>query len=116
MSQSNGRAATLNPEVIDQQPPWDLDTEHGNDITTGESTAPPENGNPPKGILPHHWRELRSGGLSAETVLEAGIHSETNHNRIALAINRNRWPRKYGPALMSPYLDVNDDLDREENQ
>ena len=68
MSQNSVRPATHNAEVIDQQLPWDQDTERGNDIATGESTAP-ENGNPPKGILPHDWRELRSSGLSAETVM-----------------------------------------------
>ncbi len=56
-------------------------------------------------LLPHHLAELRQSGLSDETIRAAGIKSETDHAKIALLLNRKKWPRTYGPALLFPYLD-----------
>jgi len=57
-------------------------------------------------LLPHHLAELHQSGLSDETIHAAGIKSETNHVKIALLLNRKKWPRTYGPALLYPYFDM----------
>lgn len=71
-------------------------------------TPPAELGlSPIPGLLPHHYRELHVGsGLSDETIRAAGIYSETDHIKLALIVNRKKWDRKMGPAMVFPYCDA----------
>jgi len=58
-------------------------------------------------LLPHHWRELHQGsGLTLETITAAGIYSESNHPKLAALLNRKRWKRDLGSALVFPYHDT----------
>jgi putative DNA primase/helicase len=56
-------------------------------------------------LLDHHRADLAASGLTDETIAAAGIYSETDHHKLAGILNRKNWPRKYGPAVVYPYLD-----------
>lgn len=57
-------------------------------------------------LLPHHLADLRASGLTDETIRKAGIYSEENQTRLAVMLNRKRWPRTYGAALVFPFFDA----------
>ena len=66
--------------------------------------APSQEASPP-GILPHHLADLRRSGLSDATIVAAGIHSETDHRKLAGILNRKTWPRTWGCGLVFPFYD-----------
>jgi putative DNA primase/helicase len=54
-----------------------------------------------------HRRELTEGsGLTAETIAEAGIYTETDIGQLAAILNWKSWPRKYGAGMVIPYVDA----------
>ena len=57
------------------------------------------------GILPHHLRELRASGLTDETIIAAGIRSETSRDVIS-AILHCRASKRAAPAIVFPYYDA----------
>ena len=58
------------------------------------------------GLHPNHFRELTQGsGLSVETIRGNGIFSEHDYDRLASTLNRKRYARKLGAALVFPYFD-----------
>ncbi len=63
-------------------------------------------GSPTAILFPNHWLDLKASGLTLETIRKAGIYSEAKHERLALALNRKKWPRKWGPGLVFPYFDM----------
>lgn len=56
-------------------------------------------------LLPHHFQDLKSSGLSPETIEAAGLFSETSFDKLAGLLNRKRYSRKNGPAIVFPYHD-----------
>ena len=57
------------------------------------------------GVLPHHLEDLRRSGLTDETIAGAAIYSETDRVKLAAILNRKRWDRKLGAALVFPFFD-----------
>lgn len=56
-------------------------------------------------LLPHHEEDLRSSGLTDETIEAAGIYSEEDRNKLAVMLNRKSYPQKHGAALVFPFRD-----------
>lgn len=56
-------------------------------------------------LLPHHLADLQRSGLSDATIQRAGIHSEDNYVKLASLLDRKRYLKKCGPALVFPYAD-----------
>ena len=56
-------------------------------------------------LLPHHIQDLEKSGLTEKTVEAAGLFSETDYGKLAGILNRKRYGRKNGPALVIPYRD-----------
>lgn len=64
--------------------------------------APESNVGPPN-VLPHHLAELRKSGLTDDSIREAGIHSETSHDRLAAILNWRKMPKRMVPAMVFPF-------------
>ncbi len=57
-------------------------------------------------LLPHHRKELIEGsGLTEETILRAGIHSETNAHRIRAILNWPKMPARAASGIVIPFVD-----------
>jgi len=56
-------------------------------------------------LYPHHLQDLRASGLSDDTIQAAGFYSESSHVKLATLLNRKRWDRKLGSALVIPFKD-----------
>ena len=56
-------------------------------------------------ILSHHLADLQRSGLNDDTIKAAGIYSETDHLKLAGILNRKKWDRKQGAALVFPFFD-----------
>lgn len=56
-------------------------------------------------LLPNHIADLRRSGLTDATISAAGIHSETDHHKLAALLNRKSWSRTCGAALVFPFHD-----------
>jgi putative DNA primase/helicase len=57
------------------------------------------------GVLPHHLRELRASGLTDGTIRAAGIHSETDCNRLAAMLGWKKYAKSMGAAIVYQYRD-----------
>ena len=70
-------------------------------------SEPPVRGDPvgPLDLLPHHLRELRNSGLSDETILDARIRSEADHERLTSLLGFP-WRRNSGTGMVFPFLDA----------
>jgi putative DNA primase/helicase len=56
-------------------------------------------------ILPHHAKELVEGsGLTLDTIKAAGIHSETNRDRIQRLLDRKAGLKNCAPAIVIPFV------------
>jgi putative DNA primase/helicase len=62
------------------------------------------------GLLPHHLQELRASGLNDDTIVAAGIKSETDYRTLAVYLKRKGYPAKNGPAIVIPFFDSNGDV------
>ncbi|MFH1264136.1 MAG: phage/plasmid primase, P4 family, partial [Planctomycetota bacterium] len=56
-------------------------------------------------LHPNHEADLAKRGLARETIDAAGIHSESDGRKLATLLNRKRWDRKLGSALVFPFHD-----------
>jgi putative DNA primase/helicase len=57
-------------------------------------------------LLPHHKKELIDGsGLSEETVLKAGIRSETNVKKVKTLLNWSRMSARSATGIVFPFPD-----------
>ena len=57
-------------------------------------------------LLPHHREELIEGsGLTEETILRAGIHSETNAHRIRALLNWPKMAARAASGIVFPFVD-----------
>lgn len=56
-------------------------------------------------LLEHHVQDLKLSGLTDKTIEAAGLFSETDFGKLAGLLNRKKYGRKNGPALVFPYHD-----------
>ena len=68
---------------------------------------PPRNGDQraESRLLPHHRQQLEASGLTVETILAAGIHSESRSENLAALLGR-RPSRNLVPAIVFPFYDA----------
>ena len=57
----------------------------------------------PAGILDHHARALKERGLTAATIAENKLTSETRHDRIGAILKRKKGINKLVPAIVIPF-------------
>jgi putative DNA primase/helicase len=58
------------------------------------------------GLLPHHLAHLRESGLTDATIQAAGISSETEPQKIAAMLNRDKVRKHLAPAIVFPFTDA----------
>ena len=60
---------------------------------------------------PHHYRDLKSSGLTDETIRECGFYTERSYPRLAAMIGWKFYPKKMGSALVIPFRSPGGELD-----
>jgi len=60
----------------------------------------------PQKLLPHHREELAKSGLTAATIREASIRSETDPKKLAKILGWETFPAKCCPAIVFPFVDT----------
>jgi putative DNA primase/helicase len=54
--------------------------------------------------LPHHVKHLRQSGLTNDTILAAGIYSETSPDKLAVLLNWRKPFKRMAPAIVFPFV------------
>ncbi len=57
-------------------------------------------------LRPHHIEQLRSSGLSDETIVACGFYSEHKHAAICSILDNTRIKKSCGMALVFPFFDL----------
>jgi hypothetical protein len=61
-------------------------------------------------LLDHHLADLRSSGLTDQTIEQSGIYSESDPDKIRRILNWNRSANELGSCCVYPYRKLNGEL------
>jgi len=67
-------------------------------------------GTRPRPLLPEHRADLHDSGISDETIAANGIYSETDPEKVRVALRWNHPANDLGPCLAFPFPDLNGDF------